>query len=98
MIQVAGSAPTSNAAKYIKQLCNHWSHKLAVEQSDDQGVVQFPAAKATMVATETGVTITIDGADSAAVEQLKGVVQSHLDRFAFREAPLRYNWSDGQGR
>jgi hypothetical protein len=27
------------------------------------------------------------------VERLKGVVASHLDRFAFREAPLKFEWS-----
>ena len=25
---------------------------------------------------------------------MKGVVASHLDRFAFREAPLRFDWSE----
>jgi hypothetical protein len=27
------------------------------------------------------------------VERMKGVVARHLDRFAFREAPLRFEWS-----
>jgi hypothetical protein len=27
------------------------------------------------------------------VERMKGVVASHLDRFAFREAPLRFDWA-----
>ncbi|HSV00440.1 MAG TPA: DUF2218 domain-containing protein, partial [Roseiarcus sp.] len=27
------------------------------------------------------------------VERLEGVVASHLDRFAFREAPLKFDWS-----
>ena len=27
------------------------------------------------------------------VEQLKQVVANHLDRFAFREAPLPFEWS-----
>ena len=25
---------------------------------------------------------------------MKGVVASHLDRFAFREAPLQFDWSE----
>jgi hypothetical protein len=25
---------------------------------------------------------------------MKGVVASHLDRFAFREAPLKFDWSE----
>ena len=28
---------------------------------------------------------------------MKGVVASHLDRFAFREAPLEFDWSGPEG-
>jgi hypothetical protein len=28
------------------------------------------------------------------LEGLKGAVARHLDRFAFREAPLRFDWRD----
>jgi hypothetical protein len=31
------------------------------------------------------------------LERLKGVVPSHLGRFAFREAPLPFNWSAREG-
>jgi hypothetical protein len=31
------------------------------------------------------------------LERLKGVVASHLGRFAFREAPLPFNWSAREG-
>jgi hypothetical protein len=31
------------------------------------------------------------------LDALKGVVARHLDRFAFREAPLRFDWQDEQG-
>ena len=26
---------------------------------------------------------------------LKGALERHIDRFAFREVPLAYNWTDG---
>ena len=29
------------------------------------------------------------------VERMRGVVASHLDRFAFREAPLTFDWREG---
>ena len=35
--------------------------------------------------------------ESETVERMKGVVASHLDRFAFREAPLRFDWSRPEG-
>ena len=31
---------------------------------------------------------------SGQLEALKGAVARHLDRFAFREAPLAFNWQD----
>ena len=38
------SVPTANGAKYMQQLCKHWSHKLEVDLSEQRGVVKFPAA------------------------------------------------------
>ena len=35
--------------------------------------------------------VTIDGQEDEEVERMKGVVASHLDRFAFREAPLKFD-------
>jgi hypothetical protein len=41
--------------------------------------------------------VTIEGEESDAVERMKGVVASHLDRFAFREAPLPFDWKGFPG-
>ena len=46
------SVPTANAARYIQQLCKHWSHRLEVDLSDQKGVVKFPDAVATLEAGE----------------------------------------------
>jgi hypothetical protein len=37
--------------------------------------------------------VSIEGQEEQEVERLKDVVATHLDRFAFREAPLRFDWS-----
>ncbi len=87
--------PTANAAKYLQQLCKHWSHKLEVDLSDRRGVVRFPSAVATMEASQDSLLVTIEAEKSETVERMKGVVASHLDRFAFREAPLPFEWSAG---
>jgi len=89
------SVPTANAAKYMQQLCKHWSHRLEVDLSDQKGVVKFPAAVVTLEAGPEALGVAIEGEGSEEVERLKGVVASHLDRFAFREAPLRFDWSAG---
>ena len=51
------------------------------------------------VATSLGIALRSGkvAAEGEAVERMKGVVASHLDRFAFREAPLKFDWSAGQG-
>ena len=90
---VSASVPTANAAKYVQQLCKHWSHRLEVDLSDQKGVVRFPAALVTLEAGPDALKVAIDGEGTEEVERLKGVVSSHLDRFAFREAPLRFEWS-----
>jgi uncharacterized protein len=87
------SVPTASAAKYVQQLCKHWSHRLEVDLSDRKGVVKFPDAVATLEAGEDALLVTIEGQESGEVERMKGVVASHLDRFAFREAPLKFDWS-----
>jgi uncharacterized protein len=87
------SVPTANADKYVQQLCKHWSHRLEVDLSDGKGLVRFPAAVVTLEAGAESLEVTIDGEGSEEVERLKGVVATHLDRFAFREAPLQFDWS-----
>jgi uncharacterized protein len=70
--------PTAHASRYLQQLCKHWSHNLAVTFSENERTVTFPR--------------NARGAEQ--LEALKGAVARHLDRFAFREAPLPFNWQD----
>lgn len=93
MNTIATKVATPNGGKYVRQLCNHWSHKLEVEQNGDAGKVTFPSGVATMAADEEGIVIRITGENREEVEQLTDVVARHIDRFAFREAPLNYDWS-----
>ena len=90
---VSANVPTANASKYIQQLCKHWSHRLEVDFTEQKGVVRFPDAVVTLVVQPDDLTVTIDAQEKETVERMKGVVASHLDRFAFREAPLRFDWA-----
>ena len=93
MAIVRGRAKTASGSKYLQQLCKHWSHKFDVEFSEDRGQVRFPSAAATMEASADALLVTIETEDIEAVERLKEIVANHLDRFAFREAPLPFEWS-----
>ncbi len=92
MARSVATVPTENGWKYLQQLCKHWSHKLDVELGEKTGTVRFAEATATMSADEAGLTVAIEAASDEVLERMKGVVASHLDRFAFREAPLPFEW------
>ena len=93
MTIVRGRAKTASGSKYLQQLCKHWSHKFEVEFSETRGQVRFPSAVAIMEASADALLVTIETGDPESVGQLKEVVARHLDRFAFREAPLPFEWS-----
>ena len=49
------------------------------------GLVTFDAGEAAL-------SVRIDASAEGQLEALKGAIERHLDRFAFREAPLRVDW------
>lgn len=94
--------PTAHASKYLQQLCKHWQHNLTVEFDAQQGRVVFPKdargaewpgdAVVTFTAEPDALVTRIDASVEGQLEGLKGAVARHLDRFAFREAPLGFDW------
>jgi len=96
--------PTANGSRYLQQLCKHWSHNLAVEFTEEKGKVVFPRnargadwpGDATLLLEAHADTLEcrLEASVEAQLEALKGAVASHLDRFAFREAPLTFDWRD----
>lgn len=94
--------PTSSASKYLQQLCKHWSHNMSVEFTAERGTVIFPKdargadwpgdATVTFDALPDALDVRIDASVEEQLEGLKGAVARHLDRFAFREAPLPFDW------
>ncbi|MBR2172689.1 DUF2218 domain-containing protein [Sphingopyxis sp.] len=102
MSRAIANVPTSHASKYLQQLCKHWQHNLVVEFTADHGTVTFPKdargaewtsdALVTFDAETDALSVRIDASSDEHVEAMKGVVARHLDRFAFREAPLTFDW------
>jgi hypothetical protein len=94
--------PTAQASKYLQQLCKHWEHNLQVEFTPENGTVIFPRdarganhpgdAVVTFNVAETGLEVRVDASSGEQLEGLKDAVARHLDRFAFREAPLAIDW------
>ncbi|RXD05585.1 DUF2218 domain-containing protein [Sphingomonas sp. UV9] len=86
--------PTHSGSKYLQQLAKHWSHKMEVTFSEEDGRIAFPNGSVLEMRADTDtldVALTVpEGED---FERMRGVVSSHLDRFAFREAPLTFDWT-----
>lgn len=97
--------PTASGSRYLQQLCKHWAHNLAVEFDETRGKVTFPRDArgaswagdgiVTFTAEADTLVCTIAASEAGQRDGLKGAVQRHLDRFAFREAPLAFDWHDG---
>ena len=101
-ISSAARVPTTHASKYLQQLCKHWQHNLVVEFTPDHGTVTFPKdargadwpgdGLVTFDASADALAVRIDASVGEQLEGLEGAVARHLDRFAFREAPLAFDW------
>jgi len=98
------AVPTASGSRYLQQLCKHWAHNLTVEFTADHGTVVFPKdargadhpgdALVTFDARADTLDVRIDASSPEQRDGLKGAVARHLDRFAFREAPLTFDWTD----
>lgn len=94
--------PTAHASRYLQQLCKHWQHNLTVTFDPQHGTVVFPRdargaehpgdGLVTFDAGDDALTVRIDATSPEQLDGLKGAVARHLDRFAFREAPLPFDW------
>jgi hypothetical protein len=94
-VTATGFAPCEQPARYLQQLVKHWSHKMATSWDAEAQIAAVPFSEhdnAVMNAQPAGIAITLVTADEECSERLRGVIERHLDRFAFREAPLSYHW------
>ena len=84
--------PTENASRYLQQLAKHWSHKFDVTLTDKEATIALPAVDLAMTAQNGSLHLTLTSENTEELEIMKTVVAEHLDRFAFKEAPLPFNW------
>jgi hypothetical protein len=102
MFQATARIPTASGSRHLQQLCKHWSHNLTVEFTPLQGKVMFPRnargadwpgdATLTLRADADSLDCRLEASSGEHLDALKDTVARHLDRFAFREAPLPFDW------
>ena len=83
---------TGNASGYLQRLCKHFGHKLEVEFTPEKGLIAFEFGRAALQAGPDGLTMTALAESEEDLTRLRGVLVSHLERFAFREE-LKIDWT-----
>lgn len=85
--------PTASASRYLQQLAKHWSHKLEVAFTAEEATIAFPSgARLEMRADSATLDLSLHVPAAEDGPRMRKVVEEHIDRFAFREAPLAYDW------
>ncbi|MAC77073.1 MAG: 2,4-dihydroxyhept-2-ene-1,7-dioic acid aldolase [Rhodobacteraceae bacterium] len=92
MLKEKGVFATPAAGRYLQQLCKHFAHKVEVRFDDTRGEAALPPGPAVMAATPERLEIVISAADAEGLELARGIIDSHLVRFAFREDFTGMDW------
>ncbi len=91
--QSTGTVATASGSRYLQQLCKHWSHRFPVEFDAEKGTVELASSRVILTATPDELRVDLEVNNLDDLPRMKQVVAEHLDRFAFREAPLPFVWS-----
>lgn len=84
--------PTEHASRYLQQLCKHWSHKFTVTFDPEAGEIALPFGRTILRADPKTLTVAIELNQGADGDRARAVVAEHLNRFAFREGELVFDW------
>lgn len=88
-----GRFPTLKASAYLQQLCKHFAHRIPVSFNETSGEVGLPTGTCTLSASESDLQITVTATTLEQLERAKTIIDSHLERFAFREGFKTMHWS-----
>ncbi|CAH0497620.1 hypothetical protein NVSP9465_02686 [Novosphingobium sp. CECT 9465] len=83
---------TASASRYLQQLCKHWGHKFEATFDSRQGRVALPFGPLELVATDDALSVTCRLEGDGDLDRMQMVVADHINRFAFREGELTFDW------
>ena len=89
-----GKVRTASASRYLQQLCKHWSHKFAVDFDAQRGTIELPLGRVSIIAEAESLDVILEPAPGSEPGKLRQVFEDHINRFAFREAPLDFDWEE----
>ncbi len=83
---------TTEASRYLQQLCKHWAHKFETEFDPTSARIALPLGEARLAADADALTIDLAVDDAATLPDFRAVLVRHIERFAFRET-LTFEWT-----
>lgn len=83
---------TERASRYLQAMCRHFAHKVPVSYDAARGRADMPFGLLNMHVTGDTLHLEIEAADDQLLDRMKGVVETHLARFAFREKLQKLDW------
>ncbi|MDK3019816.1 DUF2218 domain-containing protein [Pseudodonghicola flavimaris] len=92
MLSAQARLHTEHASKYLQQLCKHFGHKVEVSFTADAGHATLPTGPAQMTANDSELWVEVTARDPEGLVVAKGIIDSHLKRFAFREGFESMPW------
>ncbi|WP_378947129.1 DUF2218 domain-containing protein [Paracoccus sp. R86501] len=92
-MQMTADFATERATGLMTTMGKHFGHKIPVTMADDHVILGFEMGDARIATTTEGLHLSLQGSDAEALERLRGVVESHLLRFAQRDDPAPLAWS-----
>jgi uncharacterized protein len=85
MFQQHARVQTGEPARFMKQLCRHFGHKIPAEFDDEHGSIVFSDGRCDL-SVEPGTLVLVTTSESVAgAAHVADVMASHLTRFGFRE-------------
>jgi uncharacterized protein len=93
MTIIQGEAATADAARVVRRLCKHWSHKYPVQLEETSGVIELGDVRVSLRAEPDRIHIALENPLGEVPLRLTGVVAEHLQRMAGAEQALDVQWS-----
>lgn len=91
MLTSHGTAATDRPARYLKQLVQHFGHKIETSLTETHGVIKFPFGTAELFAEPGTLVAHATATDEESLERLRNVVASHAERFGVKDN-LTFEW------
>ena len=88
MPRTTADVRTDHAVAYMRRLCRHFSHKIAVSFDDEKGHIEFPFGTCEIQTSPTHMNFVIDVPDAQQLGRAEDVVARHLERMANKDDPV----------